>query len=110
MQDIVRLLLEFCVQFWPLSYRKVIVKLDRVQKRFTRMLPGIEALSYKERPDRSVISDFPEKVNFYIMGNVSFFKSTWPEIRGNAVMFTGFLLGNLSQEELQSISLEHVCT
>ncbi|XP_048473537.1 maestro heat-like repeat-containing protein family member 1 [Rhincodon typus] len=57
-----------------------------------------------------IISDFPEKVNFYIMGNVSFFKSTWPEIRGNAVMFTGFLLGNLSQEELQSISLEHVCT
>ncbi|XP_059496590.1 maestro heat-like repeat-containing protein family member 1 [Stegostoma tigrinum] len=59
---------------------------------------------------KHLISDFPEKVNFYIMGNVSFFKSTWPEIRGNAVMFTGFLLGNLSQEELQSISLEHVCT
>ncbi|GCC19613.1 hypothetical protein chiPu_0018423, partial [Chiloscyllium punctatum] len=59
---------------------------------------------------KHIISDFPEKVNFYIMGNVSFFKSVWPEIRGNAVMFTGFLLGNLSQDELRSISLEHVCT
>ncbi|XP_043547011.1 maestro heat-like repeat-containing protein family member 1 [Chiloscyllium plagiosum] len=59
---------------------------------------------------KHIISDFPEKVNFYIMGNVSFFKSVWPEIRGNAVMFTGFLLGSLSQDELQSISLEHVCT
>ncbi|XP_072110546.1 maestro heat-like repeat-containing protein family member 1 [Mobula birostris] len=58
---------------------------------------------------KHLISDFPEKINFYVMGNVSFFKSTRPEIRGNAVMFTGFLLGNMSQAELQSVSLEHVC-
>ncbi|XP_069771217.1 maestro heat-like repeat-containing protein family member 1 isoform X2 [Narcine bancroftii] len=58
---------------------------------------------------KNMIIDFPEKINFYIMGSVSFFKSTRPEIRGNAAMFTGFLLGNLSQIELQSVSLEHVC-
>ncbi|XP_067825066.1 maestro heat-like repeat-containing protein family member 1 [Heptranchias perlo] len=58
---------------------------------------------------KHIISDFPEKINFYIMGCVSFFKSTWPEIRGNSVMFAGFLLGNLSQTEIQSVSLEHVC-
>lgn len=58
---------------------------------------------------KHIINDFPEKINFYIMGNVSFFKSTRAEIRGNAAMFTGFLLGNLSQAELQSVSLEHVC-
>uniref|UniRef100_UPI00398F4A24 maestro heat-like repeat-containing protein family member 1 n=1 Tax=Pristiophorus japonicus TaxID=55135 RepID=UPI00398F4A24 len=58
---------------------------------------------------KHIINDFPEKINFYIVGNVSFFKSTWPEIRGNAVMFAGFLLGNLSKTEVQSVSLEHVC-
>ncbi|XP_062900740.1 maestro heat-like repeat-containing protein family member 1 isoform X1 [Mobula hypostoma] len=58
---------------------------------------------------KHIISDFPEKINFYVMGNVSFFKSTRPEIRGNAVMFTGFLLGNMLKTELQSVSLEHVC-
>ncbi|XP_032895099.1 maestro heat-like repeat-containing protein family member 1 [Amblyraja radiata] len=58
---------------------------------------------------KHIINDFPEKINFYIMGNVSFFRSTRAEIRGNAAMFTGFLLGNLLQAELQSVSLEHVC-
>jgi len=33
-------------------YRKDIIKLERVQKRFTRMLPGLVGLSYKERLDR----------------------------------------------------------
>ena len=33
-------------------YRKDIIKLERVQKRFTRMLPGLDGLSYMERLDR----------------------------------------------------------
>ncbi len=37
------------------------------------------------------IQDFPDKLNFYVTGNVSFFKSSWPEIRGNAAMFAGKL-------------------
>eukprot|EP00061_Rhincodon_typus_P014782 g42066.t1 len=32
--------------------RKDVIKLERVQKRFTRMLPGMESLSYKERLDK----------------------------------------------------------
>ncbi|CAN0069578.1 unnamed protein product [Lampetra fluviatilis] len=56
-----------------------------------------------------IIKDFPDKVNFYLMSCVSFFKSTWAEIRGNAVMLVGFFLGNVANETLQSISLEHVC-
>ena len=42
----------YCVQFWSPYYRKDIIKLERVQKRFTRMLPGLDGLSYKERLDR----------------------------------------------------------
>ena len=33
-------------------YRQDIIKLERVQKRFTRMLPELDGLSYKERLDR----------------------------------------------------------
>ena len=33
--------------------------------------------------------DFLDKVNFYIMAAVQFFKSMWPEVRGNAALFVG---------------------
>eukprot|EP00061_Rhincodon_typus_P010555 g34930.t1 len=51
-KTLVRPLLEYCVQFWLPCYKKDIIKLERAQKRFTRMLLRLEALSYKERLDR----------------------------------------------------------
>ena len=51
-KTLVRPHLEYCAQFWSPYYRKDIIKLERVQKRFTRMLPGHDGLSYKERLDR----------------------------------------------------------
>eukprot|EP00061_Rhincodon_typus_P014245 g41157.t1 len=36
------------LKFWLPSYRKEIIKLERVRKRFTRMMPGMEGLSYEE--------------------------------------------------------------
>ncbi|KAK7115260.1 maestro heat-like repeat-containing protein family member 1 isoform X1 [Littorina saxatilis] len=56
-----------------------------------------------------IIQDFPDKVNFYVMGCVAFFKSSWSEIRSNAAMFVGFLLGNLPKERQTDITKEHVC-
>eukprot|EP00061_Rhincodon_typus_P011284 g36189.t1 len=50
-RTLMRHLLEYCVQFWSSCYRKDIIKLERVQKRFTRMLLGMESLGYKERLD-----------------------------------------------------------
>eukprot|EP00061_Rhincodon_typus_P007223 g28706.t1 len=41
-RTLVRPLLEYRVQFWLPWYREDIIKLERVQKRFTRMLPGME--------------------------------------------------------------------
>jgi len=34
--------LEYCVQFWSIRYRNDVEALKNVQKRFTRMLPGME--------------------------------------------------------------------
>jgi len=36
------------VQFWSPHVRKNVEALDRVQRRFTRMLPGMESRSYEE--------------------------------------------------------------
>ena len=51
-KTLVRLNLEYCVQFWSPNYRKDINKVERVQRRFTRMLLGLEKLNYKERLNR----------------------------------------------------------
>ena len=51
-KTLVRPHLEYCVQFWSSYYRKNIIKLEIVQRRFTRMLLGLDGLSYKERLDR----------------------------------------------------------
>eukprot|EP00061_Rhincodon_typus_P009021 g32165.t1 len=44
--------MELCVQFWSSHYRKNVIGLERVQRRFTKMLPGTESLSYDKRQDR----------------------------------------------------------
>ena len=41
--------LEYCVQFWSPHYQKDVEALERVQKKFTRMFPGLEGISYEER-------------------------------------------------------------
>ena len=35
------------------------------------------------------IQDFEEKLNFYVMGCLNFFKSPWPELRGSAALCVG---------------------
>lgn len=58
---------------------------------------------------RLLIVDFPDKINFYVMGCVSFFKSSRDDIKANAALLTGFILGNLPQERREEISKDHVC-
>ena len=35
------------------------------------------------------VTEFTDKVNFYVMSAVSFFKSMWPDVKSSAALFVG---------------------
>ncbi|KFZ54324.1 hypothetical protein N321_07710, partial [Antrostomus carolinensis] len=47
--SLIRSHLEYCVQFWSPQHKKDMDQLERAQKRATKMIQGLEHLSYEDR-------------------------------------------------------------
>ena len=60
---LVRPHLEYCVSAWSPHYVKDRERLERVQHRFTRMVPGLKALEYEERLERLKLLTLEERRN-----------------------------------------------
>ena len=56
-KSLVRTHLEYCVSAWSLHYLKDRVRLERVQHRFPRLLPGLKSLEYGRRLERLRLAD-----------------------------------------------------
>lgn len=54
--------LESSMGCWSPDFRKNVIKLDEVQDKFSRMLPGMEDLNYKERLDRLGVFSLEQRI------------------------------------------------
>ena len=62
-KSLVRPHLEYCVSAWSPHYVKDRDRLEKVQHRFTRMVPGVRGLEYEERLERLNLLTLKERRN-----------------------------------------------
>eukprot|EP01132_Coremiostelium_polycephalum_P004092 gene4092-5120_t len=60
-----------------------------------------QTLDYEEflnEISKLLIVYYPERINFFIMTCIEYYKSNWTTLRGNAATITGFILGNITED------------
>ena len=62
-KSLVRQHLEYCVSAWSPHYVKDKERLERVQRRFTRMVPGLKGFDYERRLERLKLMSLEERRN-----------------------------------------------
>jgi len=85
-----------------------LLRVEEVNTLLTRKLEADRPLDYDNFLDeisKLLINNYLERINYYVMTNVDFYKSQWNTIKANAASFTGVLLGNLPVEKRGSINL-----
>ncbi|XP_063780804.1 maestro heat-like repeat-containing protein family member 1 [Pseudophryne corroboree] len=59
---------------------------------------------------KHLLQGYPDMISRLVQTNISYFKSTWPDIRAAAPMFIGFLVLNMQKEQCNLVDLDHLVT
>jgi len=54
---------------------------------------------------RLVIAAFPDRINFYVMTTIDYFKSNWTNLRGNATTLVGYVLHHLPMDRRKFLNV-----
>ena len=60
-KTLVRPIIDYCIPVWKPHYKKDIVQLERIQKRFTKMVLGCKSLTYTKRIDKLKLTTLEER-------------------------------------------------
>jgi len=70
------------------------------------MQPNSDYNEYLNDLAQALISSYTDRLNYYVMTAINeYFKSLWNVIKANAVIFVGFVLGNLPEDKKKLANL-----
>jgi len=85
-----------------------LLKGEALTEYFNEVLDEDRELNYNEFLNQlsiHLITYFPERLNFYVMTSIEFFKSEWIPLRVGATTFIGYALGNVPDDKKFSVNL-----
>ncbi|EGG22616.1 hypothetical protein DFA_04746 [Cavenderia fasciculata] len=86
-----------------------LLRADQVKVFFhKRSFDADATLDYDEFLDelsKVLITFYTDRINYFLMTTIEYYKSNWVVLRGNAATLTGFILGNMPEEKRISTTL-----
>eukprot|EP01133_Synstelium_polycarpum_P020470 gene20470-24563_t len=61
--------------------------------------------AFLDELSKLLITFYTDRINYFIMTSIEYYKSNWTQLRGNAATLTGFILGNLPEDKRLNTTL-----